>query len=971
MIVKYDKLLGEIREGDGQVIYSLPTDSTGFGGQLLGDVLDGVRVFQNYNPNGTVNDSSELPDPTLSTGQYWFVTVTNTSWYSDGIVWSDLGLVASFALHSYEPGFIYRVNAEEQYGDVPYYYIRNATNTEWRYIDTITNPLLHELPYVLGSNNEDVVLMSGQGVVIWDDNATPTKTVSVVGDGSSDFWVYSKQGDFNNQSWSEVAIMYPFIESKYGIPFDSSATFTVNNIGSVLSPPAMAMGGSSGWGNSMRPNGDYTSLMSFTLDENTSNNVNNVFSVNQPAEAAGQAPRWSGYDWNVGGLPYVYYQYTDTMISGYSAGRVNVIDVGGISEDLVFEISNISNGVPCYIRNATGAPLQCVALSPIDSGFNNETGNVLRLGIGDWIMGIQTDDALGSYFNVVASSNQLLLSDSAVVNVQADSTGYGLVLNEPDLELIIDLPAPTVDGEAYFVEETQTVWVNVGGTFIDTLLAKLNYTQEPFNCLNYSTVKIIQGTGTTIWQPVVRLKSNDTRLFERITISCERDIRHDALMTNGFVILNYNFTWNAYHDVAERFGQNIVKDGVDYSQLIYMHFRESVIFEKDANILNGDYENWALVGGSTITLIDDNSSGSDSGFGNSPKKNIDGFFKRYTFNGATNGSMNIHYSDGYIGIGTDSPKTLLHINGDNNGIAFDAVSEPRHGLMKYANYPTMLCGQNAGVDFDISVALGRFDGLIESPNAIYTDLVVDINGNIGIGNAAPTEKLEVTGNVSLTNDNDKVILGAEKDAEILYDGTVAKINTGVVTPSDLEIDCGTEKTVKLTQSVWDDISPIPILNTRLGGANQPSLTNLVGNIQQFTFGVGDYIYGAYEIPHTYKEGTDLDIHVHWVSNGLEATEKFVKWEFEYSIANVDGTFGTATVISSENSIPANTTNRTHFYSDINGVVSGTGLLIGAYILYRFRRIASTGAAPANNPFAIALGVHIEMDTLGSRTELIK
>lgn len=181
-------------------------------------------------------------------------------------------------------------------------------------------------------------------------------------------------------------------------------------------------------------------------------------------------------------------------------------------------------------------------------------------------------------------------------------------------------------------------------------------------------------------------------------------------------------------------------------------------------------------------------------------------------------------------------------------------------------------------------------------------------------------------------------------------------------------------------TVYDDLPPIPMINLRFGGANNPSLATLVGNIFAMRFAVGDYLYGNYEIVHEYKEGTNLDVHVHWVTNGTHTNDRYVKWEIEWTIANLnyemtsaatsDQIFSSSTVASFEQVILANTPDRTHIYTDISDIIV-PATKIGAYILYRIRRIAATGTAPTSDPFGLALGIHIEKDTCGSRTEITK
>lgn len=181
-------------------------------------------------------------------------------------------------------------------------------------------------------------------------------------------------------------------------------------------------------------------------------------------------------------------------------------------------------------------------------------------------------------------------------------------------------------------------------------------------------------------------------------------------------------------------------------------------------------------------------------------------------------------------------------------------------------------------------------------------------------------------------------------------------------------------------TTYNDLPPIPLLVQRVGGANNPTLAAFVGNVYAYTFAVGDYVFGMQEILHEYKQASDIECHVHWATNGSEVTDKYVKWELEYSIANLNtsepysttaSTFAASTVLSTEVKIPANTATKTHIYTDIGTNISGTNIRFGSIIAYRFRRIASSGTAPAADPFALSIGFHIEQDTMGSRTELTK
>ena len=173
-------------------------------------------------------------------------------------------------------------------------------------------------------------------------------------------------------------------------------------------------------------------------------------------------------------------------------------------------------------------------------------------------------------------------------------------------------------------------------------------------------------------------------------------------------------------------------------------------------------------------------------------------------------------------------------------------------------------------------------------------------------------------------------------------------------------------------TVWDDLY-LGFEGSKIPGVNTPTWGAFVGNLNAYTFAVNDYLEpDCTELIHRYKEGSDFDYHIHWATNGVDVTDRYVRWEVEYSFSNMDITDGVGdvypapTVVSAETMIPANTPNITNMYTAIAGIV-GADALMGATFKSRVRRIAATGgAAPSNNPFGLMAGIHIEIDTVGSR-----
>lgn len=167
-----------------------------------------------------------------------------------------------------------------------------------------------------------------------------------------------------------------------------------------------------------------------------------------------------------------------------------------------------------------------------------------------------------------------------------------------------------------------------------------------------------------------------------------------------------------------------------------------------------------------------------------------------------------------------------------------------------------------------------------------------------------------------------------------------------------------------TRGIYDDIPPAPIISARVG-VTPPDLTTFLGNIKQYTFNATNHeVFGSSEITHRYKEGTNIMPHIHWANNGSEEIDKFVKWELEYTIST-NGVYLAPVIISKEILIPSGTADRCAMIAGLDPDIVGANLKIGDYILWRLRRIVATGQAPINNPFAIAVGFHMEQDGLGS------
>lgn len=208
----------------------------------------------------------------------------------------------------------------------------------------------------------------------------------------------------------------------------------------------------------------------------------------------------------------------------------------------------------------------------------------------------------------------------------------------------------------------------------------------------------------------------------------------------------------------------------------------------------------------------------------------------------------------------------------------------------------------------------------------------------------------------------------ENTANVLIDDTTRTLysegNGG--TAADFNLACGTDKTLKLVESVWVDID-FPII-VRTTGAGIPSLATLNGNITMPQWAVNDFnVCESQELIHSWKEGTEIHWHIHLTTNGLDATNRYVRFELEYGYNNGHNTAWTfpAVVDTGDLLIPANTADKTQLIMSL-ATFTPSSAKIGAHVVARLKRIASAGAAPTNNPWIPMLQIHVECDTIGSR-----
>ena len=224
----------------------------------------------------------------------------------------------------------------------------------------------------------------------------------------------------------------------------------------------------------------------------------------------------------------------------------------------------------------------------------------------------------------------------------------------------------------------------------------------------------------------------------------------------------------------------------------------------------------------------------------------------------------------------------------------------------------------------------------------------------------------------ITTDSDKVILGAGSDASLYYDGADLNIKANDVAASDLKIHTGAAKTLELQTVVWEDLR-FPAHNTKVNPSkSEPAYEAFINGVFAYHFDPAnaddESLHFIAQLPHTYKEETDIYPHVHWSPKTTDTGN--VLWELSYTWQNQDaGAFPATTQIT----IPQAGGGVALAHQLISfDPISGSGKTISSILLCRLTRLGTDEADTFTGDAAVLeVDIHYQLNTMGSRQELIK
>jgi len=185
-----------------------------------------------------------------------------------------------------------------------------------------------------------------------------------------------------------------------------------------------------------------------------------------------------------------------------------------------------------------------------------------------------------------------------------------------------------------------------------------------------------------------------------------------------------------------------------------------------------------------------------------------------------------------------------------------------------------------------------------------------------------------------------------------------------------------------TATVWDDLRITPGSFDRPGVADPdyviyyPNGGGLGTYLPEFA--KNDFASFTVQMPHSYKHGTDIEVHIHWTPGprGNEENGATVGWKVDYAWANIDGTF--PDMQTADLSDACDGTDHKHQMTAAVAIDGHTAAkTISSMLVCNVRR-SDTGTddtwastTTGQLPLLLEVDFHFEADSLGSNTQSSK
>ena len=318
-----------------------------------------------------------------------------------------------------------------------------------------------------------------------------------------------------------------------------------------------------------------------------------------------------------------------------------------------------------------------------------------------------------------------------------------------------------------------------------------------------------------------------------------------------------------------------------------------------------------------------------------------------------------------VGIGTISPdaSSILDIQSTSKGMLIPrmetsdrtSISSPANGLLVFDTNTQSFWFYNFNVWKELSdSAIGDDD----DDTKIEVEKTTDSDEINFTTDGTEYMKINSSGDILLGNRASSTIPDSDTTSEQNYtkitaDGSLSYVGNA---------------------TRWDDLK-VNVQRLTAKGVSRPTMDDVLDagagpGLYTYWFNKNSEqeLFFTVQMPHGWKEGSDIKPHVHWIGNAGSGN---VEWGLEYTWANVNDMFSGATTTLTGYTAISGYVNYKHMLTPL-GNMDATGKTLSSIILCRvFRYASSSNDTFSANAGLLQIDFHYQIDSDGSNDELSK
>ena len=177
--------------------------------------------------------------------------------------------------------------------------------------------------------------------------------------------------------------------------------------------------------------------------------------------------------------------------------------------------------------------------------------------------------------------------------------------------------------------------------------------------------------------------------------------------------------------------------------------------------------------------------------------------------------------------------------------------------------------------------------------------------------------------------------------------------------------------ITYSDTYWEDLR-FPAAGIRVGPSFPPSFTSYgIGNLiaPEFIDSADRYVHIDAQLPHSYKLGTDIEMHIHFTS-GSNTNTGNIEWVFECeNLADMGETWTGTAIYNAVTALDG--TAQKHYYLDTGELDSSGVTGVSAMAGCRINRNTSVSGDATGSVWLREIDFHYQLNTPGSETEMAK